>query len=145
MNLLALLLEAKRGAVKQMAQRFGIGEDQARSVIGAVLPILARAMQENVKGGGVGGLLSALQSGKHEQYLESPAAQELSRKLATHVAARTGVSPAVIQQMLPILAGLLIGGGAGDRLEAPAKRANHQKGSSIDEILGMAGQFLGRK
>lgn len=131
MNLLETILQAQGGgAVRQMAQQFGIGEDQAQSAIGAVLPALAGAMQQNVQGGGLEGLLGALQGGGHEKYLDDPNAlfsqeavqdgngilghllggKEVSRQLASHASAQSGVGSDIIKKMLPIVAGLLMGG-----------------------------------
>jgi hypothetical protein len=131
MNLLETILQAQGGgAVRQMAQQFGIGEDQAQSAIGAVLPMLAGAMQQNVQGGGLEGLLGALQGGGHEKYLDDPNAlfsqeavqdgngilghllggKEVSRQLASHASAQSGVGSEIIKQMLPMVAGLLMGG-----------------------------------
>lgn len=199
------------GAVRQMAQQFGIGEDQAQSALGAVLPMLAGAMQQNVqREGGIEGLLGALQGGNHERYLDDPSAlfsqeavqdgngilghllgsKDVSRQLASHASAQSGVGSDIIKQMLPLAAGLLMGGmgrqanssgllgqvmgaamGGGGGLggvlgslmgggaPAPQQAApasgilgmlgplldQNQNGSAMDEILGMAGQFLGRK
>lgn len=131
MNLLEMIMQAQGGgAVKQMAQQFGIGEDQAQSAIGAVLPMLAGAVQQNVQSGGIEGLLGALQGGQHERYLEDPSAlfsqqgvedgngilghllgsKEVSRQVASHASAQSGVGADVIKQMLPMVAGLLMGG-----------------------------------
>jgi len=215
-NLLDMVLQAQGGgAVRQMAQQFGIGEDQAQSAIGAVLPMLAGAMQQNVQSGGVEGLLGALQGGGHEKYLDDPSAlfsqeavqdgngilghllgsKEVSRQLASHAEAQSGVSSSIIKQMLPMVAGLLMGGmsrqasssgllgqalgaamgggggggigsvlgsllGGGDAPQqaqaAPPAASGilgmlgplldtNKNGSAMDEILGMAGQFLGRR
>ncbi len=220
MNLLEMVMQAQGGgAVKQMAQQFGIGEDQAQSAIGAVLPMLAGAMQQNVQKGGLEGLLGALQGGNHQQYLDNPSTlfseqgvqdgngilghllggKEVSRQLATHAEAQSGVSSSIIKQMLPMVAGLLMGGmsrqanssgilgqvfgaamggggadsgGLGSVLgsifgggnSAPEQQHlnqnpaasgimgmlgplldRNQNGSAMDEIMGMAGQFLGRR
>lgn len=217
MNLLEMVMQAQGGgAVRQIAQQFGIGEDQAQSAIGAVLPMLAGAVQQNVQNGGIEGLLGALQGGNHERYLDDPSAlfsqqavddgngilghllggKEVSRQVATHAAAESGVSSAIIKQMLPIVAGLLMGGmskqanssgllsqalgaaaggGAGGGIAsvlgsllgggggAPQQQMDrnpassgilgmlgplldqNQNGSALDEVLGMASQFLMRR
>jgi hypothetical protein len=149
MNLLDLVMQAQGGgAVRQMAEQFGIDEGQAQSAIGAVLPMLAGAMQQNVQSGGVEGLLSALQNGNHEKYLDdpgslfSPAAvedgngilghllgsKEVSRQVATHAAAESGVSSAIIKQMLPMVAGMLMGG--------MSRQANSGGGGLMGQVLG---------
>jgi hypothetical protein len=198
------IMQAQGGsAVSRMAQQFGIDEDQAQSAIGAVLPMLAGAMRQNVQNsGGIESLLGALQSGNHERYLENPSAlfsqqavddgngilghllgsKEVSRQLASHASAESGVSSAVIKQMLPLIAGLLMGGmsrqansgglfgggGLGSVLgsmmgggAAPAAQQEaaapgilgilgplldqNRNGSAIDDVLGMASQFLTRR
>ncbi len=131
MNLMDVIMQAQGGgAVRQMAQQFGIGEDQAQSAIGAVLPMLAGAVQQNVQEGGVEGLLGALQGGNHQRFLDDPNAlfsqegvkegngilghlfgdKEVSRQVASHAAAESGVGADIIKQMLPMVAGLLMGG-----------------------------------
>ena len=131
MNLMDIIMQAQGGgAVRQMAQQFGIGEDQAQSAIGAVLPMLAGAVQQNVQGGGIEGLLGALQGGSHQRFLDDPNAlfsqegvkegngilghlfgdKEVSRQVASHASAQTGVGADIIKQMLPMVAGLLMGG-----------------------------------
>lgn len=217
MNLLEMIMQAQGGgAVKQMAQQFGIGEDQAQSAIGAVLPMLAGAMQQNVQSGGIEGLLGALQGGQHERYLEDPSAlfsqeavqdgngilghllgsKEVSRQVASHASAQSGVGADVIKQMLPMVAGLLMGGmsrqanssgllgqvmgaamggggnsggggigsilggllGGGAAAAAPVQQAQsgllgmlgplldqNRDGSALDDVLGMASRFLGRR
>jgi hypothetical protein len=162
MNLLDLITQAQGGgAVSQMAERFGIPEDQAQSAIGAVLPMLAGAMQQNVQSGGLDGLLSALQGGGHQKYLDDPSAlnspeavqdgngilghllgsKEVSRQVASHAAAESGVSSDIIKQMLPLVAGLLMGGLS---RQASASALAPQQPSAADGILGMLGPLLGQ-
>lgn len=198
MNLLDLIMQAQGGgAVRQMAEQFGIGEDQAQSAIGAVLPMLAGAMQQNVQSGGLDGLLGALQGGDHQKYLDDPGAlfsqgavddgngilghllgsKDVSRQVAQHAAAESGVSPSIIKQMLPLVAGMLMGGmsrqassggllgallgggGANMMAAAPQQQAQdsgilgmlgplldqNRNGSALDDVLGMASQFLTRR
>lgn len=217
MNLLDVIMQAQGGgAVKQMAQQMGIGEDQAQSAMGAILPMLAGAMQQNVQSGGVEGLLGALQGGQHQRYLDDPSAlfsqegvqdgngilghllgsKEVSRQLASHASAQSGVGADIIKQMLPMAAGLLMGGmsrqagasgllgqamgaamggggGMGGALgsvlggllggggSSPAASAapqaqgllgmlgplldQNRNGSALDDVLGMASRFLGRR
>lgn len=203
------------GAVKQMAQQFGIGEDQAQSAIGAVLPMLAGAVQQNVQSGGIEGLLGALQGGQHQRYLEDPSAlfsqegvqdgngilghllgsKEVSRQVASHASAQSGVGSDIIKQMLPMVAGLLmggmsrqanssgllgqalgaamggnsggggggigsilgglLGGGAAAAAPPPVQQGvlgmlgplldQNRDGSALDDVLGMASRFLGRR
>jgi hypothetical protein len=198
MNLLDLVMQAQGGgAVRQMAEQFGIDEGQAQSAISAVLPMLAGAMQQNVQSGGADGLLNALQNGNHEKYLDDPGAlfspaavddgngilghllgsKEVSRQVATHAAAESGVNSAIIKQMLPMVAGMLMGGlsrqaNSGDgglmgqvlgslmgggtgavesQQAAPAAGIlgmlgplldQNRNGSALDDVLGMASQFL---
>ncbi len=161
MNLMDVIMQAQGGgAVRQMAQQFGIGEDQAQSAIGAVLPMLAGAVQQNVQEGGVEGLLGALQGGNHQRFLDDPNAlfsqegvkegngilghlfgdKEVSRQVASHAAAQTGVGADIIKQMLPMVAGLLMGGmsrqSSSSGLLGQALGAGGGGGSMIGSVLG---------
>ena len=74
-------------------------------------------------------MLAALQGGNHERYVDDPSAlsapdtiedgngilghifgsKDRSREVASQVAGRTGIGASILKQMLPVLAGLLMG------------------------------------
>jgi hypothetical protein len=119
------------GAARQLGQQFGLDEGQTQSALGALLPSLAGAVQQNTRGiGGLDGLIGALSGGQHARYLEQPellgepgttedgngilghlfGSKEVSREVASRASAQTGIGADVLKQMLPLVASLLMGG-----------------------------------
>lgn len=124
--------------------------------------------------GGLDALLGALQKGGHGRYVDSPdifgstdaardgngilghilGSKDVSRALAGKTAASTGVSPDLIKQLLPLIASLAMGSLAKATATAPSGNTatdilgslldRNRDGSALDDIIGMAGKFLGR-
>lgn len=145
MQVLEVVERAQGGAaVANLAEAFGIGEDQARAVLEAVTPDLAYAVERNtLSRGGLADLVRALGSGHHEAILESPAAWTDPRvaadgraillhllgsdikvaRLSDRAARASGLGGGIIEALLPIIAQLIMGaiaryakGGLGDIL-----------------------------
>jgi hypothetical protein len=115
--------------VKQLAQDFGVSEEQASEVIKQYIPALTNGMKRNISQGGLDDLLNVLAGGKHERYLERPdeltqpetiddgnailghlfGDKEVSRELAGRTAQQTGISSDLLKQMLPVIAQLVMG------------------------------------
>jgi len=132
MNLADLILQAQDGgAVRQLSGQFGLGQDQTQSAISALLPMLAGALRQNTSNeGGLEGLMGALQSGRHERYVDDPSSlaspdtvadgngilshlfgsKEVSREVASRASAQTGIGADVLKQMLPLVASMVMGG-----------------------------------
>lgn len=86
MNILESLLNAQGSGVQQqmgqrigqqigqqLGQQFGITASQTQAALGALLPALAGAVNQNMRApGGLEGLLGALGNGQHGRYLEQP-------------------------------------------------------------------------
>ncbi len=74
MNLLQSLLGAQGGnLVKQLAGSFNLDEGQAGAAVTQLLPALTAGMKKNMASeDGLSGLLGALQSGKHQRYVDNP-------------------------------------------------------------------------
>ena len=125
---------------------------------------------------GLDSLLGALRQGNHQQYLEQPerlagpdavsdgsnirghilGSRKASRELASRAAAQSGLDPALLKKMLPVVAALLMGGLSrqGASLEAPdvARQSDStgigamlvamldadKDGSVVDDLVGMA-------
>jgi hypothetical protein len=131
-NILDMILNAQGGgAVQQMSQKFGLSSDQTQSAIGALLPALAGAVNQNAQQeGGLDSLLGALSGGNHQRYLEDPSSlmaedaikdgngilghllgdKSVSRQVAANASAQTGIDSGILKQMLPMVAGLMMGG-----------------------------------
>lgn len=160
MNLLEMLL-SNSSAIGQVAKQFDLPPGQTESVMGQLVPVLARALQKNTSGqGGLDSLTKALQRGNHGQYFDSPNTvtqatsiddgnsilghllgnKDVSRGLAGHAAEQTGISSGLIKKMLPMVAALAMGalskkssqGGTGSFL-APAAAAGG--GSLLNSFL----------
>lgn len=145
MQVTSIIDEAQAGqAMANLAQAFGITEQQARSVAASVLPELAWSLERNtLSRGGLADLLQALGQGHHEQILEAPRAwgdprvqadgrailghilgsEQKSRALTARAAQASGLGEGILQMLLPILAQMLMGaiaryakGGLGDIL-----------------------------
>lgn len=170
MNLLELLEAANGGQnVNSLSRQFGLNGQQTHSVLEQVLPALSQGVQRNVgQQGGLESLLGALSSGRHTEYIDNPAAlsrpetitdgngilghllgsKDVSRSLAQHVSGATGVSEAVIKQMLPLVASLAMGALAKEKPAEPQGLLGlldfNRNGSAVDDIVGMMGKLFGR-
>lgn len=129
MNILESILAAQNGgAVKQIGQQLGLGDQQAASVVAALVPALAGGLQRNMQSsGGLESLIGALTSGQHGRFLDNPAAlagaaaegngilghilgsKDVSRQVATRAAAQTGLDSSILKQALPLVATLVMG------------------------------------
>lgn len=186
MDILETVLDAQGGgAVRQIASQFGLDERQAQSAIAALLPSLAGAATRNAStAGGIESLLGALGSGNHRHYLDDPSSlgdptsaadgnnilghlfgsKEVSREVASRASQQTGIGADILKQMLPLVAGLLMGGlskraSTGGLQGAPGSAAaggglldmltpmldRNGDGNVVDDVLGMAGRFMGRR
>ena len=130
MNLLDSILTAKGGgAVSQLAEQFGLPEDQTASAIQNLVPALAGGLQRNITQGGLDDVLAALTKGQHQRYLDDPSSlvseevrddgnkilghvlgsKDVSRQVAAQASQRTGISESILKQMLPAVASLAMG------------------------------------
>lgn len=180
MNILDSIVGTGDGAaVQQLASQFGLKPEQASAAIGALMPAIAAGLKRNISTNEAG-LEAALASGQHERYIDQPevlgapattadgnailghifGSKDVSRNVAAGAAAKTGIDPAVLKQMLPLLASLAMGalakqkkgggatgaapsGGLAGMLEPLLDR--DRDGSIMDDVGGMLGGFLNRK
>ncbi len=181
MNLLDMFMGAQQnsGALGQLAKNFGLGESQTKSVVAQLLPALARGVQKNTaQKGGLDSLFEALSSGNHQQYADNSGllgdtsttstgnsilghifgSKDVSRNVAAHAAAETGISSSIIKKMLPVIASMAMGAlskNAGNKglLGTALSSGNNSSmasgmigslldsdndGSIMDDLLGMA-------
>ena len=75
MNLIQSILNTQNGdSVRQLAQNFGLGEDQSVSALSSLIPALSQGLKQNVSSSdGLQDLLSALGSGNHQRYVDDVA------------------------------------------------------------------------
>ncbi len=116
----------------QMAKQFGLQQDQAKSAIEALMPAFSQGLKRNAAASptDLASFMQALASGNHANYLQDPSkafspagmnegnailghlfgGKEISRAVAKQAEATSGVSAAILKQMLPALAPLVMGG-----------------------------------
>ncbi len=176
MNISEMLLDNQNSAaISEIARKFGLSEEQARDAVGSLIPSLNRGLQIRSKDEvGVNDILDALGKGNHAKYLDEPerlgrqetkddgnsilghifGSKEVSRNVAEDAATKTGLGSALMKQLLPIVASMVMaslskkvfGGGTGESKSNQSESgglltslldADHD-GSIIDDVLGMA-------
>ena len=130
--LFEMLANAQNGnAIEQMSRQFGLSQQQAQEALAALMPAFSQGLKRNVGNPyDLGNFLNALASGQHAKYFEDAAAaftpqgmqegngilghlfgsKELSRAVAAQAAQATGIAQQTLQQMLPALASMIMGG-----------------------------------
>ncbi|RWB68639.1 DUF937 domain-containing protein [Mesorhizobium sp.] len=131
-SLFDIFTQAQNGAGMQaMAQQFGLSMQQTQAAVEALLPAFSQGLRRNTADPyGLGAFMSAMASGQHAKYFEdatrafSPqginegngilghlfGSKELSRAIAAQAAQATGLSQQILQQMLPAMASMMMGG-----------------------------------
>ena len=131
MNLVEILANAQGGnAVRNLSQQFGIDENQARSAIEQLAPVVAAGFRRNAQSGqGMSDLIGALQGGGHDRYVDDESggglqdmaadgngilghifgSKDVSRAVAADAADTTGLSSGILKQLLPIIASMVMG------------------------------------
>jgi hypothetical protein len=132
MNLFEMMMQAQGGnAVQNLSRQFGLAPEQAQAGIEALIPALSMGMQQKAATpGGLQDLVSMFGGGQFAGFHDADgdgipdnaAAQgnqvlgelfgskDLSRAVAAHAAATSGLSDAILRQMLPVVASMLMGG-----------------------------------
>ncbi|RUU53819.1 DUF937 domain-containing protein [Mesorhizobium sp. M2C.T.Ca.TU.002.02.1.1] len=131
-SLFDIFAQAQNGAGMQaLAQQYGLSMQQTQAAVHALLPAFSQGLQRNTADPyGMGAFMTAMASGQHAKYFEdatrafSPqginegngilghlfGSKDLSRAVASQAAQATGLSQQVLQQMLPALASMMMGG-----------------------------------
>ena len=168
MNLLESIMKAQGGGtITQLANQFGLSEDQASSALENLVPALAGGLQRNISQGGLTDLLGALQNGRHLEYLDNPSmlgsedvrdegngilghvlgSKDVSRRVAAHASGRTGINESILKKMLPVVAALAMGA-LSKQAQADPQTAGPGRGATASGegggILGMLTPLLDR-
>ena len=127
------ILNAAQGGqgVNNIAQQFGLSPEQTQAAIQAVIPAFSQGMQNQAAApGGLESIIGALTGGIHQQSFQNPAAaqspaaqaaggdmlsqifgnNQIVSQIAQHAAQSTGISPQILQQMMPTIASMIAGG-----------------------------------
>lgn len=99
-----------------LANQFGLSPDQANAAVGALLPAVLGGLQKTEEAGGLGNLGNIVAGmGAPEQDIDSGnnilgqifGSKDVSRQVASHASAQTGISDTILKAMLPVIAGLV--------------------------------------
>ncbi len=132
MNLFDMMANAQNGqGMDALARQFNLSQQQAQAAVEALLPAFSQGLKRNASDPyGVGAFLTAIANGNHAKYFEDAQAaftpqgmaegngilghlfgsKELSRAVAAQAAQATGIGQQVLQQMLPAIAAMIMGG-----------------------------------
>ncbi|MEM9055128.1 MAG: DUF937 domain-containing protein [Pseudomonadota bacterium] len=137
-------------AKQQLGAQFGLSEDMTQQAMAALIPALAAGLKSNAsKPGGVEALLGALNKGSHDRYLDEPGllgrpetredgnsilghllgSKDMSRTVASQASQKTGLDSALLKQMLPIVATMVMG--------SLSKKSQDQ--DTLSQLAGMLG------
>jgi len=131
-SLYDMLANAQGGqGMELLARQFGLSQQQTQAAVEALLPAFSQGLKRNTADPyGIGAFMTAMASGQHAKYFEdaqnafSPqgmaegngilghlfGSKDLSRAVASQAAQATGVGQQVLQQMLPVIASMIMGG-----------------------------------
>ena len=163
MGILDSILSAGGGnAVSELAKNFGISEGDATKAIGQLAPSISQGLKQNMSSpDGLGALMGALNSGKHQRYVDNPqeltnedsisegnnilghifGGKDVSRNVAQNAAEKTGLDSGILKKMLPMVAAMAMGSlsknNAASGMASPLSSDNTSGGAA-----GMLTQFL---
>ncbi|RRI03021.1 DUF937 domain-containing protein [Mesorhizobium tamadayense] len=157
-SLFDIFAQAQNGSGMQaLAQQFGLSQQQAQAAVEALLPAFSQGLQRNTADPyGMGAFMTAMASGQHAKYFEdatrafSPqginegngilghlfGSKDLSRAVAAQAAQATGLSQQVLQQMLPAMASMMMGGLFKQTNNQMQAAGGFGGGNPLGEIIG---------
>jgi hypothetical protein len=121
-----------------LASQFGLSAEQANAAVGALLPAVLGGIKKVEGAGGLDGLAAtAVSIGAPHEDIEGGnsilgqifGSKDVSRQVASHASAQTGISDTILKAMLPIVAGLV------------AQQLTKKMGGGM--LGGLAGSVLG--
>ncbi|MER8445561.1 DUF937 domain-containing protein [Mesorhizobium sp. M1066] len=131
-SLFDMLTQAQNGnGMQALAQQYGLSMQQTQAAVAALLPAFSQGLQRNTADPyGLGAFMTAMASGQHAKYFEDASrafspqgvdegngilghlfgSKDLSRAVASQAAQASGVNQQILQQMLPAIASMIMGG-----------------------------------
>jgi len=167
MPLIDMLNNADNGrAMDLLARQFNLSQQQAQLAVEALLPAFSQGLKRNASDPyGVAGFLGAMASGQHAKYFEDAqnafsqqgvsegngilghlfGSKDLSRAVAAQAAQATGIGQQVLQQMLPVIASMIMGGlfKQSTNQMAAAQAASNPLGEIIEQMMRQGGGMMG--
>lgn len=169
LNLFEMLNQSQSGqGMEALARQFNLSQQQTQAAVEALLPAFSQGLKQNAADPyGIGAFVTALASGQHAKYFENPMAafspqgmqegngilghlfgsKDLSRAVAAQAAQATGLGQQVLQQMLPVIASMIMGGlfkQSTNQLQAGGfGGGNNPLGDIIEQMMRQGGGMLG--
>ncbi|THF55806.1 DUF937 domain-containing protein [Ollibium composti] len=177
MPLFDMLAQAQNGqGLELLARQFNLSQQQAQLAVEALLPAFSQGLKRSTSDAqGLGGFMNALASGQYGQFFENAnqafsqqgvnqgndvlgqlfGSKDLSRAVAAQAAQATGIGSQVLQQMLPVIASMLMGGlfkqttnqmpqaGMQSAQAGGFGSANNPLGQIIEEMMKQGGGMMG--
>ncbi|MDI6028731.1 DUF937 domain-containing protein [Corticibacterium sp. UT-5YL-CI-8] len=159
-----MLANAQNGAgMEALARQFNLSQQQTQAAVQALLPAFSQGLKRNAADPyGVSSFMNALANGQHAQYFEdvsraySPqgvnegngilghlfGSKDLSRAIAGQAAQATGIGRTILQQMLPVIASMIMGGmfkQSTNQLQPDSGMANNPFGQIFEQMMRQGG------
>lgn len=167
-----MLTQAQNGrGMELLAKQFNLSQQQAQLAVEALLPAFSQGLKRNTADPyDLGGFLSAMASGQHAKYFEDASrafsqqgveegngilghlfgSKDLSRAVAAQAAQATGIGQQVLQQMLPVIASMIMGGlfkQSTNQMQAASGAGSNPLAEIIEQMMkqgGLGGMFGGQ-
>ncbi|HMM46685.1 MAG TPA: DUF937 domain-containing protein [Thiobacillaceae bacterium] len=155
---------AQMGGLQSMARELGVSETQAASGAAALIPAILGGFRKQAQAQptgleGLGGLLQQLGGGGLLDDVLSPqpthvnrgndvlgqifGSKDVSRAVAQNAASQSGLDPALLKKMLPVVAMLVAGYMAKQGRSGAAAQAAPAGGGGLGNLGGLLGGLLG--
>ena len=167
--LFEMLANAQNGnGMDALSRQFGLNQQQTQAALEALMPAFSQGLKRNASDPyGVGSFLQAMASGQHAKYFDDASrafspqgvdegngilghlfgSKDLSRAVAAQAAQATGVGQNILQQMLPVVASMIMGGlfkqSTGQMQAASGMGGNNPLGDIIEQMMRQGGGMMG--
>lgn len=153
MALFDLIAKAQNGeGFGLLAKQFNLSPEQAQLAVEALLPAFSEGLKRNTTDpAGIGSFLQAMGSGSHARYFDDAAkafapggvadgngilghvfgSKDVSRAVASHAAAATGLGQDMLKQMLPVIAAMVMGG----LFKQSTEQMSHPFGKILESMM----------
>jgi hypothetical protein len=127
-----MIANAQNGnGIEALSRQFSLSQEQTRAALQALMPAFSQGLKRNAADPyGIVNFMTAMASGQHARYFEDAAranspegvaegngilghlfgSKELSQAVTAQAAAMTGIGQNILNQMLPVIASMVMGG-----------------------------------
>ncbi len=127
-----MIANAQNGnGIEALSRQFGLSQEQTRAALQALMPAFSQGLKRNAADPyGMANFMNAMATGQHAKYFEDASransaegvaegngilghlfgSKDLSRAVTDHAAQMTGVGQNILNQMLPVIASMIMGG-----------------------------------